>query len=117
MTFTALVAWLWDNRKFVTEVAGIVALAGVVWWFGFHVPAELDRLQTQNQELKEQVQAAQSSVILQEDIRHEKKTIDVATQHRISSLRVQSKPARHGVLVPAGRLPDLPAVRPTHAAH
>ncbi|KAA0894149.1 hypothetical protein [Oryzomonas rubra] len=117
MTAAALAAWLWDNRRVVVEVTGVAALAGVVWWFGFHVPAERDQLQTQNQELKAQVQAAQGSITLQGDIQHEKQTIDKVTQSRISSLRVQPRPARHGVLVPAGRLPDLPAVRPSHTAH
>jgi len=117
VTFATIAAWLWNNRKIVAEAAGIAALAGIVWWFGFHVPAERDQLQTQNQELKVQVQAAQGSVTLQGDIQHEKQTIDKATQQSISSLRAQTKPAHHGVLVPAGRLPDLPAVRPAHPTH
>lgn len=117
MTFATIAAWLWNNRKIVAEAAGIAAIAGIVWWFGFHVPAERDRLQSQNQELKVQVQAAQGSVTLQGDIQREKQTIDQATQQRISSLRVQPRPARHGVLVPAGRLSDLPAMRPAHSAY
>lgn len=117
MTLAAVAAWLWDNRKVVAEAAGIAALAGIVWWFGFHVPAERDQLQAQNQELKVQVQAAQGSVMLQGDIQHEKQNIDQVTQQRISSIRVQPRPGHHGVLVPAGRLPDLPALRPAHSAH
>ncbi|KAB0670361.1 hypothetical protein F6V30_09415 [Oryzomonas sagensis] len=117
MTAAALAAWLWDNRRVVVEVTGSAALVGLVWWFGFHVPAERDQLQMQNQELKAQVQAAQGSVTLLGGIQHEKQSIDMVTQQRISSLRVQPRPARHGVLVPAGRLPDLPALRPAHTAH
>jgi hypothetical protein len=117
MTAATIAAWLWDNRKVVAEAAGIAALAGIVWWFGFHVPAERDQLQTQHQELKVQVQAGQAAAALQGDIQHEKQTIDKVTQQRISSLRVQARPAHHSVLVPAGRLPDLPALRPAHTAH
>jgi Tfp pilus assembly protein PilO len=117
MTAAALAAWLWDNRRVVAEAAGIAAIVSLVWWFGFHIPAERDLLQAQNQELKAQVQAAQGSVTLQGDIQHEKQTIDKVTQQRISSLRVQPHPAHHGVLVPAGRLPDLPTLRPAHTAH
>lgn len=117
MTAAALATWLWDNRKVVAEATGIAALAGIVWWFGLHVPAERDQLQTQNQELKAQVQAGQATVTLQGEIQHEKEAIDKVMQQRLSFLRVQPKPAHHSVLVPAGRLPELPAVHPAHAAH
>jgi hypothetical protein len=117
MSAAAIAAWLWENKKIVAEAAGIAAIVSLVWWFGFHVPAECDQLQTQNQELKVQMQAAQGSVTLQGDIQNEKQKIDKVTQQRISSIRVQPRPAHHGVLVPAGRLPGLPAVRPAHPAH
>jgi|GEM_PF-3106817 len=114
MTFAAIAAWLWDNRRIVAEAAGITAAAGIIWWFGFHIPAERDQLQAQNQTLKEQVQAGQAAVTLKEDIQRGKEIIDTATQQRISSLRARPKPAPRGVLVPAGRLSDLPALRPAH---
>jgi hypothetical protein len=117
MSTTAIMAWLWDNRRVVAQVAGIAAAVGIVWWFGFHIPAERDRLQTQNRELQNQVQAGQAAVTLQGDIQFGKQAIDRLTQQRISSLHSQPKPARHSVLVPAGRLPELPALRPAHTAH
>lgn len=117
MTAAALAAWLWNNRRIAAEAAGIAAAVGLVWWFGFHIPAERDRLQAQNQALKTQVQAAQGSMTLQGDIQREKQTVDKVTQQRISSIRVQPKPGHRGVLVPSGRLPELSPLRPAASAH
>ncbi|QEM67589.1 hypothetical protein FO488_05095 [Geobacter sp. FeAm09] len=117
MTVATIAALLWDNRRIMAGAAGIGALAGLIWWFGFQVPAQRDRLRIENKTLQEQVAAGQAAITLQEDIQHGRQAIEAATQHRISSLRAQPKPVRHGVLVPGGRLSDLPTLYPAHVAH
>jgi hypothetical protein len=92
-------------------IYGIVAaaVAAIIYWFGFHIPAKLKAAQAANVQLQAQVQAGQEAITLLEDIQKGKAKIDDSTFRQISSVRRKiGKP--HTVLIPAGRLP-VPSMR------
>jgi hypothetical protein len=97
-------------------VYGIVAatIAGIIYWFGFHIPAKLKATQADIVQLQAQVQAGQEAITLLEDIQKGKAKIDDNTFRQISSVRGKiGKP--HTILIPAGRLPMSP-MRQTRSA-
>lgn len=97
------------HRKQIAYAVVAAAVAGIVWWFGFHVPAKLKAVEAENTQLQEQVQAGKDAIALLTDIQKGKVAIDEQTFKNISSIKSKiGKP--HTVLIGAGRL-SLPVVR------
>jgi hypothetical protein len=91
-------------RKEIVYGIAAATVAGIIYWFGFHIPAKLKAAQADNVQLQAQVEAGQKAITLLEDIRKGKAKIDDNTFRQISSVRGKiGKP--HTVLIPAGRLP------------
>lgn len=96
-------------RKQIAYAVIAAVVAGVVWWFGFHVPAKLKAVEAENAQLQGQVQAGKDAIALLTDIQKGKVAIDEQTFKNISTIRTKiGKP--HTTLIPAGRL-LLPVVR------
>ena len=89
-------------------------IAGVIWWFGFHIPAKLDRTQRQLQQTEIALDAAKQGLVLLDDIQKGKVKIDVQVQKQISSIRATV--VRPGaVLIPSGMPKAMPsAAHPSH---
>jgi hypothetical protein len=96
-------------RKEIVYGIVVAAVVGIIYWFGFHIPAKLKATQADNAQLQAQVKAGQKAITLLEDIQKGKAKIDDNTFRQISAVRSKiGKP--HTVLIPAGRLP-MPPVR------
>ncbi len=80
--------------------------AGLVWWFGFHIPAQLETVKAELRDAQIKVEQAQKALQLVEDIRNAKIKVDNATFQRISSIRVTPVP-HNSVVVPGGMLPRM----------
>jgi hypothetical protein len=90
-------------RKEIVYGIAAATIAGIIYWFGFHIPTKLKAAQADNVQLQVQVEAGQKAITLLEDIRKGKAKIDDNTFRQISSVRGKiGKP--HTVLIPAGRL-------------
>jgi hypothetical protein len=96
-------------RKEIVYGIAAATVVGIIYWFGFHIPAKLKATQADNVQLQVQVEAGQKAITLLEDIQKGKAKIDDNTFRQISSVRGKiGKP--HTVLVPAGRL-SVPSMR------
>ncbi len=84
--------------------AGI--LAGLVWWFGFHIPAQLETVKAELRDAQIKVEQAQKALQLVDDIQKGKVKVDKLTFQRLSSIRVTSVP-HNSVVVPGGMLPRM----------
>ena len=114
---TALMAYLLANWQTVAKIAGVVAVAGVIWWYGFHIPAVSDERQKRIVTLEGQLENAAQVLTLLEQIQKGQVKVDARTFQQISSIRAAVKVGNpHTVLIPSGRLLPGGAMRPASSA-
>jgi hypothetical protein len=105
-----ILSWLWNNKQIIAEIIGGIAIALVIWWFGFHVPAKLKEEQAKTATLTRQVESAQKSITLLGDIQEGKKAIDDKVQAQLTSAHhIVFKHHTTSIFLRAGR-GVLPAV-------
>ena len=109
MTF----AIIWQNRRIIGEILGIILLVFIAWWFFWHNPAVIDALEADKAELARQVEAGKKAVTLLDDIQKGKGKINAQVQAQLSSIRGNAIP-RRTVLIRAGVLPPVYSANPAH---
>ena len=107
-------AIIWQNRRIIGEIIGIILLVFIAWWFFWHNPAVIDDLEADKAELARQVEAGKKAVTLLDDIQKGKGKINAQVQAQLSSIHSSAIP-RRAVLIRAGGM--LPPVYPANPAH
>ena len=108
------VAWAWENKRLIGEIAGLIAAVFVCWWFFIHNPAVIEGLEQDKAELSRQLVAGQKAIKLLTEIEQGRVKIDDAIQSQVSSLRSTARPKRT-VIIRAGSV--LSTVHPSNATN
>lgn len=87
-----------DTAKLIIYGVAAAVIAGVIWWFGFHNPSVIRKLEADNKQLTEQVAAGQADQKRQEVTKDEQNKIDKRTFQNIST-RHGKPAARNSVVV------------------
>lgn len=85
---------LWQNKRLIAELVGLVLAVIVCWWFFIHNPAVIDALEEDKKELNRQVVALEKCAVLLEEIEKGKRGINIETFRQISSIRANAIPHR-----------------------
>lgn len=107
-------AFLWENRRIIGEVAGLIAVGIIAWWAFWHNPEKIRALEAEKQELSRQVDAGKQALTLLNDIEKGKVRINAQVQAQISTVRAAAIPRRAVIIKPGGLLPALPATNPSN---
>lgn len=78
-------------------------VAGIIWWFGFHIPKKYEEEQLKNKKLQEQASIDKKTLTLQTDTQKEKDKINGIVQARLSSIHSSTIP-KNSVLIKGGRV-------------
>jgi hypothetical protein len=78
----------------------------VVYWFGFHIPSQLETVKAELRDAQIKVEQAQKALQLVDDIQKGRVKVDKLTFQRLSSIRVAPIP-HNSVVVPGGVLPRM----------
>lgn len=107
-----ILAIIWQYRQLIAEVMGCLVVATIIWWFGFHVPAENKKLKAEIVQKDQTILAGQKAVTLLDDIQEGKVKIDEQVQAQLTSAHhAIFKHHTSSIFLRAGRL-SLPPVRP-----
>jgi hypothetical protein len=98
---------LWDNKRIIVEVAALICLLCVAWWFFIHNPKVINGLEQDKIELARQVANGTAAINLLDDINKGKAAINAHVFTQISTLRATAVPRRTVII--HGGLP-LPAL-------
>lgn len=99
---------LWNNRKIISEIVGLILVGILAWWFFIHNPKIIDGLEKDKAELSRQVDAGKQAIELLSNIQAGKERINAQTFKNISTIRATAIPKR-AVIVHGGLLPTVPA--------
>lgn len=97
-----IVRWLWDNKQIIAEIICGIIIAGLIWWYGFHNPAKIKKMDAQIVALKAEVQNAHDAINLLTTIEARHEIITKISYRNISTIRYAPKPGRDGLFVPGG---------------
>ena len=92
----------------VLMAIGAAILSAIIWWFGFHIPSQLSKVEAERDAALIEVDKAQRAFQLVDDIQKGKAKVDAYTFKRISTLR--SVPVPHRKQLINGGMP-LPPMR------
>jgi hypothetical protein len=92
---------LWENKRIIGEILGLILLCFVAWWFFIHNPKVIDGLEKDKIELSRQVQEGLKAAALLQTIEKGKAGIDRETFKNISTIRAAIIP-RRAVLIRGG---------------
>lgn len=112
--FAMILPWLWQNKKLIVEIIGLILLLILCWWFFIHNPKVIKELEADKSELSRQIEVKNNTIKLYGDIEKGKVVINEAVQLQISSLRSQSRPRRTVIIRAGGVLPPLSPVKAAH---
>lgn len=94
-------AILWQNKRIIAEIIGLLLVGVLAWWFLIHQPKVIDDLRNEKAELARQVEAGNQALALLNDIQKGKVRINAQVQSQISSVRSAAIP-RNSVLIRNG---------------
>lgn len=98
--------------KYGLKILAGLAVAGVVWWFGFYIPSKLKAVEAKLEQTEIALETAKRGLVLLDDIQKGKVKIDAQVQQQISSIRATVvKPG--AVLIPGGMPKSVPAASHT----
>lgn len=107
MSLALILQMIVQNRKAILYSIAIATVAGIVWYFGFHVPAQLEDQKKVTAEWKDKAETAENTVKLNDNINKGKEIIDAKTQTQISTIHNTPMPHKR-VIIQSGRvLPRL----------
>jgi len=107
-----ILALLWTNKELIAKVLGVALVAFVAWFYFWHNPKVIKRLETEKAEAIEQVVRAHGAINLLTSIERRHDVITKISYRNISTIRYAPKPAATGMFLPGGVLQTLPISSP-----
>jgi hypothetical protein len=105
---------LWENKRIIGEIIGIVLLIFISWWFFIHNPKIISDLKEDNAELLRLVKNGETSINLINDIQKGRVTSYAHVQMQLSSIRKNAIPRRTILISNGGVLSTMPTTNSSH---
>ena len=100
------------NWQMILKAVAAFCLAGVIWWFGWHIPAVAKEQKAQIETLQVQVKNVQDATKLLTQIEVDHENISKESYSNIST--IVHKPVPHVLVTGGVPLQTLPQTRPAH---